>query len=442
MSQYKPYPKYKPSGVDWVGNIPDGWDMNRLKRFSKIITGNTPPMKDDDNYSNEGLMWVKPDDLKGFCLIDSTKKYLSEKGSKLARRVPAYSPMVCCIGSVGKFGYTESDASTNQQINSILFNQQIINSKFGLYVMAVSEKEFLRQSNINVVAILNSSNQGDVWYAIPALREQHQIANFLDKKTAQIDELIDKKEKMIELLKEKRSAIINQAVTKGLDPNAKMKPSGIEWIGDIPDGWEVKKIRYLGQFQNGISKGAEYFGSGYPFLSYGDVYNNKVLPKAIRGLARSSNEDRKRMSVRKGDVFFTRTSETIEEIGIASTCLQTITDSIFSGFLIRFRPSKTDLIAAFSKYYFRSSVVQKFFTKEMNIVTRASLAQELLKRLPVLMPNIEEQREIATFLDAKSSDIAELILKTRDAIEKLREYRTAIITAAVTGKIDVRETKF
>ena len=150
-------------------------------------------------------------------------------------------------------------------------------------------------------------------------------------------------------------------------------------------------------------------------------------------------EDRITYSVKKGDIFFTRTSETIDDIGMASTCLQTIPNATFSGFTIRFRQFKEVLLASFSRYQFRSGYSQSFFVKEMNLVTRASLGQDLLKRLHTVIPPLEEQQQIANYLDEKTSKIDILIEKSNKSIELLKEKRTALISAAVTGKIDVRE---
>jgi len=286
--------------------------------------------------------------------------------------------------------------------------------------------------------ILGRDDFKGVQVALPPEDEQKSIADFLDRKTAQIDDLIAKKERMIELLKEEWTAIINQAVTKGLDPRVEMKDAGIEWLGKIPKYWGVKKLQYLGRFQNGISESAEYFGSGCPFISYGDVYSNMVLPSKVEGLAKSSKEERNRLSVEEGDVFFTRTSETIDEIGISSVCMKTIKDGVFSGFIIRFRSYAKALTKEFSKYYFRSIVTRKFFIKEMNIVTRASLAQDLLKKLPVLLPPISEQKEIFMYLENKFQQINAQIERGQKSIDLLREYRTALISEVVTGKIDVR----
>ncbi|MGF1533769.1 MAG: restriction endonuclease subunit S, partial [Bernardetiaceae bacterium] len=241
----------------------------------------------------------------------------------------------------------------------------------------------------------------------------------------------------IALLKERKQIVIQQAVTKGLNPNARMKPSGIDWIGDIPEEWEVKRLRYIGVTQNGISAPAEYFGSGYPFVSYGDVYKNDELPKIFKNLANSSEEDRVQYSIREGDILFTRTSETIDEVGFSSVCFETIKNSTFAGFLIRFRPSRNYLFKGFSKYYFRCQIHRSFFTKEMNLVTRASLSQDVLKTMPIILPPIKEQEAIYDYLETQSAKIDQAISLQQKQIEKLKEYKATLIDSAVTGKIKI-----
>ncbi len=241
-------------------------------------------------------------------------------------------------------------------------------------------------------------------------------------------------ETQISTLERYRASVIHEAVTRGLDPTAPTKPSGVDWIGDIPQGWEMKPLGYLGAFQNGISKDGSSFGSGYPFVSYGDAYNNRVLPCVPSGLVQSTAEERYRYSVHYGDVLFTRTSETIDEIAYASTCLETIDDATFAGFLIRFRPSDKRLDPRFGSYYFRSPHLRKYFSREMVIVTRASLGQQLLKRLPVLLPPRQEQAVIADYLDARTAAIDTVIATKRRQLDVLKRRRQSLIYEYVTGK--------
>ncbi|MBK04592.1 MAG: restriction endonuclease subunit S [Deltaproteobacteria bacterium] len=274
---------------------------------------------------------------------------------------------------------------------------------------------------------------------LPSPYEQTQIAKFLDYETAKIDALIEKQQQLIQLLQEKRQAVISHAVTKGLNPDAPMRDSGIPWIGEIPAHWKIKKLGHFGQLQNGLNISGDSFGSGFPFISYGDVYKNQFIPSNPSGLVRSTKEDQKKYSIERGDVFFTRTSETVDDIGIASTCLQRVEDATFAGFLIRFRPWSDDLDPVYSSFLFRNKLIQSSFTEKMNLVTRASLSQNTLKTLSVCIPPQREQAQIATHLQKQHSNFEKLARDLTQQTKLLQERRTALISAAVTGKIDVRD---
>ena len=201
--------------------------------------------------------------------------------------------------------------------------------------------------------------------------------------------------------------------------------------------WIVKKLRYLGGCQNGISKSSEYFGEGYPFVSYGDVYRNYQLPEMVKGLIMSTDSDRENYSVIRGDVLFTRTSETIEEVGFSCVCLKTIEHATFAGFVIRFRPNSDELLPEYSKYYFRSDMHRRFFVKEMNLVTRASLGQELLKQLPVILPPLQEQHEIANYLEQQCGELDGIIVKKEQYLTEIENYKKSLIYEYVAGKKEV-----
>ena len=210
------------------------------------------------------------------------------------------------------------------------------------------------------------------------------------------------------------------------------KDSGVQWLGEIPRHWKTMRLGLLGECSNGVSKGGDYFGEGYPFVSYSDVYKNIELPHKVEGLANSTDEDRQRYSVEYGDVFFTRTSETIQEIGFSSTCLKTIPNAVFAGFLIRFRPTTSALIPEYSKYYFRCNNLRSFYVTRMNLVTRASLSQSLLRQLNVTIPPVEEQYSIVSYLDEKCGKIDKMLEGKQKQIELLAEMKQRIIADAVT----------
>lgn len=216
----------------------------------------------------------------------------------------------------------------------------------------------------------------------------------------------------------------------------KYKPSGIDSLGDIPKDWEIRRLKDFGAFQNGVSKGKEYFGLGFPFVSYGNVYNNTISIDKIDKLANSNKAEQKLYSVKEGDVFFTRTSETIDEIGISSTCQTTIETATFSGFVIRFRQSGKVLVKEFSNYFFKANSNRLFLSNEINIVTRASLSQGVLGILPVLIPKKEEQIQIANYLDTKTQIIDKKINLLTQKANYYKEYRKSIINQTVCRGLD------
>lgn len=434
----KKYAEYKDSGVEWIGKIPSHWKLSKFKFVSQVFNGNSLNDQQKLLYTNDNidhLPYISSKDIDVNYGIVNYNNGIKIPISETQFKISPKGSFLLCIegGSAGrKICFLDQDVCF---VNKLCSFNSIENTKFQYYFAQSSNFQYkFKLSLSGLIGGVSISTLKNFELPLPPINEQNQIVEYLDFKTQQIDDLIAKKERLIELLKEERTAVINQAVTKGLDPDVPMKDSGIEWLGEIPEHWEVKKLRYVGTSQNGISAGSEYFGTGHPFVSYGDVYNNESLPQKVNGLAQSSDKDRENYSVLDGDVFFTRTSETIDEIGIASTCKKTIKNAVFAGFLIRVRPNKKLIHKSFSKYYFRCFVPRIFFVKEMNLVTRASLSQELLKRLPVLLPSIDEQKEIANHLEAAISNIDIVIDGLHSEIKLLKEYRTSLINDVVTGK--------
>ncbi len=428
------YETYKDSGFDWLGKIPNRWELISLKHLLHFHTGGTPSSGNQQFYDGE-LPWITIADLNG--RYTNKSHFLSRLGVRQARipLTPKGSLLYSFKLSIGQVAFASTDVYTNEAIASFLPGHGL-NLRYYFYALPI----FLENNaatNIYGAKLLNQDLIKNAAILKVSSTDQHLIAKLLDKKTTQIDEAIAIKEQQIALLKERKQIIIQKAVTQGLDPNVPMKDSGVDWIGKIPAHWNLKKLRYLGVTQNGISAGAEYFGEGFPFVSYGDVYKNRQLPELVTGLAKSTLGDQKLYSVLAGDVFFTRTSETVDEIGFASICFKDIEAATFAGFLIRFRPCTGLLIKEFSKYYFNAAILRKYFVKEMNLVIRASLSQELLKNLSVPLPPVSEQFEIYQCLEQKSDQIDEAISIQISQIEKLKEYKTTLINSAVTGKIKV-----
>ena len=425
----KRYDSYKDSGVKWLGEIPSHWEVKRLGSY---FTERKVKVSDKEY---EPLSVTK---LGVFPQWENVAKTNDGDNRKLVKR----GDFVINSRSdrKGSSGVSDRDGSVSL-INIVLQPRKTIIASYTNYLLKSYKfiEEYYRNGH-GIVADLWTTRFDEmkmIKVAIPSIKEQEAIANYLDSATSKIDEAIAQQQKMIDLLNERKQIIINNAVTKGLDPNVKMKPSGIDWIGDIPEHWEARKLGSIGSTINGVSHDSTYFGEGYPFVSYSDVYKNVSLPKTVLGLAKSSNQERLLFSVEKGDVFFTRTSETAEEIGFSSTCLETIENAVFAGFLIRFRPKEGLIEPSFSKYYFRAYIHRSYFVKEMNLVIRASLSQQLLKGLPILLPPLKEQREIADYLDNQIIGIDSCISNINKQISLLQERKQIIINDVVTGKVKV-----
>lgn len=317
-------------------------------------------------------------------------------------------------------------------------NEKYIDAHFVDYwFQYVFSNRYYKMFSKNIRYTVTSEMFGSIYTPVPDITTQKKIGVILDEKSTQIDTLIANQEAQIEKLKQYKQSLITEVVTKGLNPDAEMKDSGIDILGKIPKQWKVSRVKNIGHTQNGISKGGEFFGSGYPFVSYGDVYKHFELPSKVVGLVESTIEEQKSYSVEEGDIFFTRTSETIEEVGFSSVCTNTIENATFAGFLIRLRPFNDDLITGYAKYYFRGDHIRKFITKEMNIVTRASLGQSLLKSMFVLVPPKDEQEQISKYLDKTCGQIDMLINIKQKKITKLNEFKKSLIYEYVTGKKEV-----
>lgn len=404
--------------------IPESWQYKRFKKSGIFEKGKMP---ESSNIENNGLPIIGASEMLG----KDARTYTTDESVPQCKEddiLILWDGANAGITATGLKGVVSSTAvKYSCTDNSIL-------SRYAAYILKYAEHYFKEKVTGTTIPHMNMAFINDFPLLFPPIDEQQIITDFLDEKCGEIDSLVGLQEQMIEKLKDYKQSVITEAVTKGLNPDANLVPSGITFIGDVPEKWEIVPLRYLGRTQNGISKSGDYFGEGEPFVSYSDVYKNYSLPSNITGLAKSTKQDQVLFSVEEGDVFFTRTSETIDEIGFSSVCLSTIDKAVFAGFLIRFRPYKSRLNKNFSKYYFRSSIHRAYFVKEMNLVTRASLSQELLKSMPVLLPPLGEQQAIASYLDEKCADIDRLIGVKQQKIEKLKDYKKSVIYEAVTGK--------
>jgi type I restriction enzyme S subunit len=291
-------------------------------------------------------------------------------------------------------------------------------------------------SNATTIEVIYSNTLREVQLPLPPIQEQKAILDYLDRKTAVIDTLIAKKERQIELLQEQRTAVINHAVTKGLNPHAPRKDSGIPWLGQIPAHWELSLIKYkLSNVTDGAHVSPETENGVYPFISTVNVDDGVIDFENCLLTSKTSYEMLKLQGCQpeEGDVLFSKDG-TIGKTVLIKRNL----DFVVASSLIILKPNQTSVYPNFLDYFMQSSTV----VEQINSFVKGSALKRIslvnLKRIYGPFPPLEEQTTIAVFLDKKTAAIRNAIRKVERQIELLQEYRTAVISAAVTGKIDVR----
>lgn len=432
----------KPSGVEWLGDIPKDWEISRI---SNLFSTRSEKVSDKEF---EALSVTKKGIVKQLENVaktdngDNRKKVLKNDfviNSRADRK--------------GSCGVSPFDGSVSLICHVLTPNKNIYplyaNYLFRNYYFS---EEFYKWGT-GIVADLWSTNierMKKISFPFIDLIEQQKIADFLDEKSKIFDEAISKKEQLILKLELAKQSLINEVVTgklKIVEQNSKLqtikreknelKSSGVEWLGDIPKEWQVKKLGYIFSFKNGVNTDSSNYGKGIKFINVKETINtNFIMENDIEGSVTVSDSIIKENSVRKGDVLFNRTSETIEELAL-STVYYDDKIALFGGFVIRGRQITKDLDLDFKRYCFQSSEMRKQIISYGSGSIRKNIAQINLKNVYLFGPTLTEQQKISKYLDEKLIHFDNTIEKTKQSITKLKEAKEALISQAVTGKIEV-----
>ncbi len=277
---------------------------------------------------------------------------------------------------------------------------------------------------------------------VPPPSEQTTIARFLDYKLAKINRFIRKKKQLIKLLNEQKAAIINQAVTKGLDPHAPMKESGIEWLGEVPAHWEVRKLKYVAEiYPSNVDKHSKEGEKSVRLCNYTDVYKNDYISNDMNlMLATASDEQIERFTLLPNDVIITKDSETANDIAVPAVVKGNL-DNVVCGYHLSVMRPTEKIVGEFLFRVLQSKVINIQFEVNANGVTRVGLGTYSQKNPIIPLPPIDEQSKIIEFILNETHAITTTIATIEKEIALVEEYKTALIAEAVTGKIDVREYK-
>lgn len=447
-SKYQTYPEYKDSGVKWLGLIPVEWELWKLNHaFDEIGSGTTPPSGSDEWYGGE-IPWVTTGELRETTIVSTTKNITLETTRKFPtlRKYPIGSIAIAMYGAtIGRLGILGIEATTNQAC-CVLTKSDVVNNKYLYYWLQAFRKDIVNlasgggQPNINqeVVASLKVSS--------PDLFCQNKIANFLDHETAKIDTLIEKQQQLIKLLKEKRQAVISHAVTKGLNPDAPMRDSGVEWLGEVPEHWVATRLKYMkSDDSNSFVDGP--FGSNLKsehFIDEGDVYviesnfatTGLIDTKGLKKISKSHFEIIKRSSTKGGDIIIAKIGA---RYGSSSILPDLDKDAVVSGNSLKLTVNDELLDVEYANELLRVLKENDAMDDGVNITAQPALSLGGLNNLPFLKLPLDEQIEIMLYVNRMKTTFDDLILNAETFIRLAHERRTALISAAVTGKIDVRD---
>ncbi|HEB9356961.1 TPA: restriction endonuclease subunit S [Campylobacter coli] len=412
---------FKDSGIEWLGEIPQHWEVSKFKYFYRSNMGETILAQD---LKDEGVpIYSATEDDKFFGRIKNPINLLNINDFV----IPARGNSIGAVKIV-----KEKSTCTQTTIFSKQFKEM---NPYYVYYFLSGYRKFLFEFTQTAIPQITISQVNDNPILYPPLKEQEQIANFLDEKCEQIANFIEKKEKLISLLKEQKQVLINETITKGLDKNVNFKDSGIEHLGEIPKHWEIKRLATFGRFSKGgnISR-QDLVESGDSALLYGDIYMNYEISTSCLDSKISKNTSLGAIPIYKGDILFAGSGETKEDIGKNIVYLGK--DKAFAGGdVIIFRQKENNAL------YLSYALNTKYAKFCKGIESKGEIIVHIyasnLKDIRIPLPPLKEQEQIAKFLDEKCEKIDLLIEKTKKQIKLIKEYKTTLINQAVCGRINL-----
>ena len=441
MAKYQQYVEYKDSGIEWLGEIPNHWEVVPIKHLA-ILNPKKSTLSQDLMFDE--CSFVPMEKLKFNSLVLDEKKvikdvydgytYFENEDILVAKVTPCFENNNTTIAKdlINGIGFGSSEIfvlRVNDKVNNRYLFYRLLETIFiSVATAAMTGAGGLRRvpaETINTYPI-----------AVPDINEQTQIANFLDHETAQIDTLIEKQQTLIQLLKEKRQAVISHAVTKGLNPDAPMKDSGVEWLGEMPEHWDQVKLKHVVDYIiDAEHKTAPYFEQGkYLVCRTTNVRDGELRLEGGKYTNKETYlEWIKRGKPEIGDILFTREAPAGEACvydGAAPLCL--------GQRMVLFKLKKDRVLPRFVLHSLYSGLADDFIKQLSQGTTVAHFNMADIRNIPLFEPSLEEQQEIIEYLSKLLNKFDDLVYSAEQAIQLMQERRTALISAAVTGKIDVR----
>jgi type I restriction enzyme S subunit len=440
---FQSYPKYKDSGVEWLGEVPEEWEVKRIRHVATLnpskselshLARNTEvsflPMEAVGEDGKLNLERTRP-----ISEVDSGYTYFREGDVTIAKITPCYENGKGAVmrGLTNGFGFGTTELTVvrpreiqatsdylHRLFNSTQFRKLGEAAMYGAGGQKRVPDDFVRDFSV----------------AFPPIGEQNAIATFLDRETAKIDALVAEQENLIALLKEKRQAVISHAVTKGLDPTVPMKDSVIEWLGEVPAHWLVRRIKTISSFTTSGPRGwsERVCEEGCLFIQSGELTDQMDINfDSAQRVQVEDDAEARRTEMLAGDILVCITGAKTGNVAVCRTIPE---KAYVNQHLCLIRPDKV-VHPCFLGFYLKSKIGQTHF-EISQYGLKQGLSLENVREAPTLLPPIREQIDISAFLDTENAKLDELTTEARHTIDLLKDRRAALISAAVTGKIDVR----
>lgn len=427
----------KPSGVDWIGDIPINWKCSKVKFCFSLVNGSTPDSSDYDCWDGD-IRWITPADMSDTGTISQGDRFITKYGYNFCGTtlLPAGSIVISSRAPIGKINITTAELCTNQGCKSLI---RTADNRYFYYLFIAGQNEVSLLGRGTTFLELSTYDLNEFGIVIPAEDEQKAIADFLDKECAQIDSIAADLEKQIALLQQYKKSLITETVTKGLDKSVPMKDSGVEWTSRIPCHWEIKRFKYLCEYiTDGSHFSPETTDEGYPYITAADVKGVGLDYDAAKKISQQDfiSLQKAGCQPRKSDVLLVKDGATTGRIGMVTSEKPCV---VLSSVAILRAPDNMD--ARYLRYLMESDFVQAQIQASMagSAMPRTVLSK-IINYWGITCPK-EEQKEICDFLDRKCGYI-ETVIETKQVQQStIQQHKKSLIYEYVTGKKRVKEVQ-
>lgn len=435
----KTYETYKDSGIEWIGEIPEHWSSVSLKWISKIYSGGTPSKNKPEYWSDGTIPWLNSGTVNQGDITEASE-YITEEAlaNSSAKWIPEKAILIALAGqgkTKGMVAQTQFEATCNQSLGIIVPSYPELN-RYLLFWLRKNYQNIRNLGGGDKRDGINLEMIGSIPTPLPTKKEQTAITNYLDKKTTEIDQLISEKEELVQLYQEEKTALINQAVTKGIKPDAKLKNSGIEWLGEIPEDWNSLRLKYLGNFINGYSfKSTDFKSSGVRVLKISNIQHMAIDWSDESFIDEEFYDTKSGFRVLQNDLVFALTRPIIST-GIKVALMNFDEKILLNQRNSIFRP-KTKMTKWIYFILLSSRFVQEFDKRIDKTGQQPNISSNDIGEISIPVPTKEEQTKIVEHIEKETAKIDTKIAKAEKYINLLTEYRTSLISEVVTGKIKV-----